>query len=320
MKNPEAESLLSQGKNALNSGEFKKAIDLLQKSQSLEPSENTQKLLEKAKNSLKQVSPPTYSSEDETFSKSILSKTNYYEVLGLEKTATLEQIKKSHKRLVLKLHPDKNQAPSAGEAFIRVQKAYECLSDDSGRKHYDEFGEEMEGNIDFSHLFTKEGAAAVIAGFALSSIYSPGHFLHKWFRGSEATGTGASAKYFGIGFLVILIVFSSLLQEFHEYSLHKSPFFDLKVTSENFKLFSFYVNQEAFALLSKESQASLMKKAETSYHQKLESECEGSRRVKKEILSQMKNTDSMNSKLYQVYANSISHPSCSLLSEIFSIS
>jgi len=50
---------------------------------------------------------------------------------------------KSCVKLALKVHPDKNRAPSAQEAFKKISSAYGCLSDASKRKHYDMFGSEM---------------------------------------------------------------------------------------------------------------------------------------------------------------------------------
>ena len=46
------------------------------------------------------------------------------------------------KQMALKLHPDKNKAPKATEAFRFVAKAYDCLSDENKRAHYDRYGEE----------------------------------------------------------------------------------------------------------------------------------------------------------------------------------
>lgn len=70
----------------------------------------------------------------------ISKKTDYYTVLDIPKTATDDEIKKAYRRLALKVHPDKNRAPGAPEAFKKVGQAYACLSDESKRRHYDRFG------------------------------------------------------------------------------------------------------------------------------------------------------------------------------------
>jgi DnaJ-class molecular chaperone len=63
-------------------------------------------------------------------------------VLGIEKTATEDDIKKAYRKLALRVHPDKNRAPEAQEAFKKVGQAYTTLSDASKRRHYDMFGTE----------------------------------------------------------------------------------------------------------------------------------------------------------------------------------
>lgn len=62
----------------------------------------------------------------------------HYEVLGIDQNADFETIKKSHRKLALKLHPDKNlNDETTAEKFRIVQQAYECLSDPAERKWYD---------------------------------------------------------------------------------------------------------------------------------------------------------------------------------------
>lgn len=75
--------------------------------------------------------------------KEIVSSGNdLYAILGLKKSASDDEIKKAYRKLALKLHPDKNQAAHADEAFKAVSKAFSCLSDSDKRAYYDRTGYE----------------------------------------------------------------------------------------------------------------------------------------------------------------------------------
>lgn len=71
-----------------------------------------------------------------------MSERDYYEVLGVSKTATQDEIRKAYRRLAGKYHPDRNidNKEEAEEKFKEVQKAYEVLFDEERRKMYDQFG------------------------------------------------------------------------------------------------------------------------------------------------------------------------------------
>ena len=60
-----------------------------------------------------------------------MNKRDYYEVLGVSKDASLNDIKLAFRRLAKKYHPDVNKAPDAKEKFQEVQEAYEVLSDEN---------------------------------------------------------------------------------------------------------------------------------------------------------------------------------------------
>src|SRR6478672_3457748 len=75
-----------------------------------------------------------------------MSKRDYYEVLGLARTATPEEIKKAYRKLAVQHHPDKNPGDKkAEERFKELSEAYEILSDPQKRQMYDQFGHAAAG-------------------------------------------------------------------------------------------------------------------------------------------------------------------------------
>ncbi|UZV89419.1 DnaJ domain-containing protein, partial [Treponema pallidum] len=71
----------------------------------------------------------------------IVAKKDYYEVLGISKTASGEEIKKAYRRLAIQFHPDRNQGnKEAEERFKEATEAYEVLIDAQKRAAYDRYG------------------------------------------------------------------------------------------------------------------------------------------------------------------------------------
>mgnify|MGYP002521019739 FL=1 len=89
------------------------------------------------------------------------AKRDYYEVLGVEKSADADTIKKAYRKLAMKYHPDRNPGDkTAEEKFKEASEAYEILSDEKKRKLYDQYGHEGmknafgEGGFNFERDFT----------------------------------------------------------------------------------------------------------------------------------------------------------------------
>lgn len=72
---------------------------------------------------------------------------DYYDILGISRNASPEEIKKAYRNLARKYHPDVNRAADAADKFKEISLAYETLSDDNKRKQYDRFGPEGVGVV-----------------------------------------------------------------------------------------------------------------------------------------------------------------------------
>ncbi len=94
------------------------------------------------------------------------TKRDYYEVLGVSRDASQEEIKKAYRSLAKKYHPDVSTDPNATEKFAEIQVAYDCLSNPEKKANYDRFGtEDMNG-------FAGGGASGGGAGFGFEDIFS----------------------------------------------------------------------------------------------------------------------------------------------------
>jgi curved DNA-binding protein len=94
-----------------------------------------------------------------------MAKRDYYELLGVKKTATEEEIKKAYRKLALKYHPDRNPGnkQQAEERFKEINEAYAVLSDKKKRQQYDQFGPSG-----FSQRFSQED---IFRGFDISDLF-----------------------------------------------------------------------------------------------------------------------------------------------------
>eukprot|EP00823_Brevimastigomonas_motovehiculus_P004952 TRINITY_DN339_c0_g2_i1.p1 TRINITY_DN339_c0_g2~~TRINITY_DN339_c0_g2_i1.p1 ORF type:complete len:465 (+),score=174.76 TRINITY_DN339_c0_g2_i1:237-1631(+) len=85
-----------------------------------------------------------YTQEQQEAAIRIKSLNNFYDILGIKKSCTEQEVRTAYRKLALLFHPDKNHAPDASTAFHAVSAAYHCLSDSKRRQYYDMKGEDNE--------------------------------------------------------------------------------------------------------------------------------------------------------------------------------
>ncbi|XP_069770837.1 dnaJ homolog subfamily B member 6b isoform X2 [Narcine bancroftii] len=141
---------------------------------------------------------------------------DYYQVLGVQKHASQEEIKKSYRKLALKWHPDKNldNKEEAESKFKQLAEAYEVLSDSSKRDIYDRYGKEGLSNVgggghhgegfDFGFTFRNPedvfreffGGRDPFADFFMDDPFE-NFFGHRGRRGVERSRGGGGPFFFG---------------------------------------------------------------------------------------------------------------------------
>ncbi|MCI5606667.1 MAG: molecular chaperone DnaJ [Treponema sp.] len=135
-----------------------------------------------------------------------MAKRDYYEVLGVEKSATQDEIKKAYRKLAVKYHPDRNPGDKEAEAkFREATEAYEILSDDQKRPIYDQYGfagvdgMNQGGGAQYSHAFHDFADIFGGAGGGFSdifdSIFGGGFGGGSSSKAGRGPATGSSLRY-----------------------------------------------------------------------------------------------------------------------------
>ncbi|RIA96830.1 hypothetical protein C1645_754064 [Glomus cerebriforme] len=229
----EALRSLDIARNKLASGNIAVAIKFAQKSVNLYPTPEAQDFLRKVENTKTTTSPigkesnhtrtasptppssPSYSREHKqgrqtreyTIEQVEAIKRiracgvhDFYGILGISKDASDLEVKKSYRKLALQMHPDKNGAPGADEAFKMVSKAFQVLSDPQKRAAFDENGIDPDSRN--SGMPSGFGSARFNNGFANGTVFadeiSPEEIFNMFFN-ADSNGFH-SATFVGPGF------------------------------------------------------------------------------------------------------------------------
>ena len=128
-----------------------------------------------------------------------MAKRDYYEVLGVQKNAGKDDIKKAYRKLAIQYHPDKNPGnKEAEEKFKEASEAYEILSDDQKKAAYDQFGfagvEGMGGQQDYSQVF--RGFEDIFGDFSgIFDTFFGGGSRFRGGGGGSGVRQGANLRY-----------------------------------------------------------------------------------------------------------------------------
>ena len=98
-------------------------------------------------------------------------KRDYYEVLGVDKTADEKTIKKAYRKLARKYHPDVCDEPDAEDKFKEVSEAYAVLSDDEKRQRYDQFGHAGMDGFTAEDFYQNVNFEDIFQGFDIGNIF-----------------------------------------------------------------------------------------------------------------------------------------------------
>ena len=98
-------------------------------------------------------------------------KRDYYEVLGVDKTADEKEIKKAYRKLAMKYHPDVSEEEGSEEKFKEISEAYAVLSDDEKRQRYDQFGHAGMDGFTAEDFYQNVNFEDIFQGFDIGNIF-----------------------------------------------------------------------------------------------------------------------------------------------------
>ncbi|KAG7511717.1 dnaJ-like subfamily B member 12-like [Solea senegalensis] len=269
-----------------------------------------------------------YTAEQLEAVRKIKSCKDYYQILGVEKTASEEELKKAYRKLALKFHPDKNHAPGATEAFKAIGNAYAVLSNADKRRQYDHYGEERSHptrqHRDFEADISPEDLFNMFFGGGFPSsnvhVYRNGrmHFAHhNRQERREQQRDGGLALFVQLMPILILIIVSALSQMMvtqPPYSLSYRPSAGhIHKRHTSYLKVAFYVGEHFTEEFTGNNLKNVERSVEEDYISNLRNNCWKEKQQKEGLLYRARYFG--DSELYQ-RAQRMGTPSCSRLSEI----
>lgn len=364
----DCEKCIKIAQTAASTGDYQKAIKFLGKAEKLYPSEVITKLSKEytdlmSKQSQRQQNRDpndSYSNfqkdpspQQEEYSgthsrrkenaeqndavKRIKNCQDFYEMLGVPKTASDVDLKKAYKKLALQFHPDKNKTPGATDAFKAIGKAFSVLSDAQKRKQYDNYGVESfdagTGNA------TSRGNNHGRQGYHSTHYswneeeFSADELFNLFFGGNpnaqrrqaarqaqrqQGGGGGGQEFQFTTSSLmpILLIITLSLISNFMigeaVYNLQKTSKYSIKRTTSDHNV-NYYVKPE-FRVETREQLNKIERQAEDELHNELRQSCFREKSYKETAIWRARNYG--DERLLRK-AHDYETPSCTRINHIF---
>lgn len=354
----EAERCMEYAEKYLSEKKFDEAEKFLKKAQKLYPTKRVEDLLTRVsilskQSSQKSESEPevrkrqnvtkegTQTQANGDFTKDQIEHVkrikkckDYYEILGVSKEATDGDIKKAYKKLALQLHPDKNKAPGAAEAFKAIGNAVAVLTDVEKRKQYDLYGSDEDRmqsshshqtHYNYSRGFETDITAEELFNMFFRDVFPQQEFYMRrsggrWTRQSDSQNQHSHSQPHGyttflqmlpVLLLIVLTMMSSFFISDPIYSLHSSPKYTVPRTTQNLKV-SYYVKENFHS----EYQGSLRRleiSVEEDYLSQLRQTCFREKNYRESMVWKARNFG--DNDLYQ-RARNMEMPSCKRLQEM----
>ncbi|XP_060586084.1 dnaJ homolog subfamily B member 12-like isoform X1 [Ruditapes philippinarum] len=367
----ESEKCISIAQKCINAGAYEKALKFLNKAERLYPTQKAKDLLDHVKKlnestpddtgggaeknddgvchrkgshsreatDSKQTSEPKekdYTEEQLTAVKRIKKCKDYYEILCVEKDASEADLKKAYRKLALQMHPDKNKAPGATEAFKAVGNAFAVINDPAKRKKYDMFGPEEEQRstrsqreYDYSHGFEGDISPEELfnmffgGGFPSGSVYQRrGRHSHSrqhyrfTSRESQSSNDGSATLLLQLAPILLLVILSLLSSFFVSdpvFSLNRTDKYSAQRKTQHLHI-PYYVKQDFTSNFAGDLRR-IERQVEEEFISNLRQNCWRERSYKENMLWRARNY--ADAKLYE-RAQNMETPSCDQLQKIYS--
>eukprot|EP01100_Stratorugosa_tubuloviscum_P013558 TRINITY_DN686_c1_g1_i1.p1 TRINITY_DN686_c1_g1~~TRINITY_DN686_c1_g1_i1.p1 ORF type:complete len:292 (-),score=140.46 TRINITY_DN686_c1_g1_i1:146-1021(-) len=268
-------------------------------------------------------------------------KNDFYKVLEVQKESTEDIIKKNYLKKARLVHPDKNKTTGADEAFKILQQAYSCLSDESKRRYYDQFGHESPQAAaaaagSSARFSTYDDPEEIINAF-FGNAFGGGQFYSRDFRNGRATFTSytrprarrttnetqtidlSSICYlFLIPLLLILLsILSPNLNQKPEFVFERTGAYPNRRITTNLEIQYFVMNDFDSKYTTNEEIEDFEVRVEQSKLQLLSTQCANEQRYKQQLLNQASWAFSKQQReQLTTQANNFKMNSCNLLQKL----